>query len=47
MSKDNKVARLSEKNEERYQKMIDEVKQGKVKVKSFTDISLLIKELRK
>lgn len=38
---------LSEKNDKRYEKMIDEIESGKVKTQSFTDVDSLMKHLTK
>jgi antitoxin component of RelBE/YafQ-DinJ toxin-antitoxin module len=41
------IVYLSEKNNKRYSRMIDEIESGKVKAKSFSNADLLIKELEK
>ncbi len=43
----NPVVDLSEKNEKRYLKMIDDFEKGKNISKKFTDVDSLMKELRK
>lgn len=42
-----KPLQLSEKNDKKYTKIIDEVRSGKVQTKSFNDVDELFKELRK
>lgn len=39
------AVRLSAKNEKRYTKMLEEIKSGKVKTKTFTDVDSLMKDL--
>ena len=39
------AVQLSEKNDKRYAKMIEDYKAGKLEVKSFTDVDELMKEL--
>lgn len=39
------TVRLSEKNEKRYLKMLKDIKSGKAKTKTFTDIDSLMKDL--
>ena len=39
------AVRLSEKNDKRYAKMVEDYKTGKLPVKSFTDVDELMKEL--
>lgn len=43
---DQPSVKLSAKNEKRYIKMIDDIKSGKVKTKTFTDVDSFMKDLK-
>ncbi|MBF8249760.1 MAG: hypothetical protein HW400_361 [Candidatus Levybacteria bacterium] len=43
--REEEVVQLSAKNARRYDKMIEDIRSGKVKTKAFTDVSSLMKDL--